>query len=120
VLGGHGFRAERVRPVAAASPVPSVRQRLQAHYPGLTVFSERELLIEAFPPEDMSALVEHRCTDACTPAISVMLTATVAAQLRRTSEAMEQFTRDIAKAVVAMEGAQRSRTQRLLKQLGLS
>lgn len=66
VLGEHGFRAERARVVAVALPTagppyldPGIRQAQ------VQVFRTAEEMFEAYPQQDMSELLEHRCTADC-------------------------------------------------------
>lgn len=59
VLGTHGFRAERASVLALTVADPLVRHELRLL--GYPVYDSRAELLEAFPPEDVSALTGHRC-----------------------------------------------------------
>jgi hypothetical protein len=111
VLATHGFRAEKARVVAIAIEPPRLDPLLgryldmrggvsrgQLHAlaqwcvgQGIQVFTSREELVEAFPPHDVSGLVQHDCGEGCSawrrpynnggaipPPITVSATATAA------------------------------------------
>lgn len=67
LLGTHGFRAERVRLLGVVLPEghrPDGLQQLISQ--GVTVHETRTALLKAYPPEDVSGLVEHTCEEGCT------------------------------------------------------
>lgn len=87
VMASHGFRAEKARIVALAIEQPkrdptltlgsiwTDRQPASANdlhtvarwakTQGIPVFSSRSALLDAYPPQDVSSLVEHECSPEC-------------------------------------------------------
>ncbi len=63
VMGTHGFRAARAQVVAVTTEDPEIRDMLSGL--GYQVFDNREQLLGAFPPQDVSALVDHQCDGTC-------------------------------------------------------
>lgn len=86
VLASHGFRAERVRMLALAiEPISYLRSMTLsfslytppsgedlhtiarwAKEHGVPVFPSKIEMLAEFPPEDVSSLVQHDCTETCT------------------------------------------------------
>lgn len=66
LLGTHGFRAERAR-ILGLVTIPKGTPRAWRDYraAGARFFDSREQLLEQFPPDDVSALVDHTCTPEC-------------------------------------------------------
>lgn len=67
-LGDHGFRAEFARVLAVSfnhtHPLaPMLRARMLAA--GVAVHSDRSTLVDAYPPDDVSSLVDHDCDGLC-------------------------------------------------------
>lgn len=64
-LGTHGFRAERARVLGVVTEYRTYASLLQRA--GHRLFDSREALLEAYPAQDMTGLVNHRCTrrDCC-------------------------------------------------------
>jgi hypothetical protein len=67
ILGTHGFRAERARPVAVVAMRGWVTRDalVQLHARGVEVYFSRTTLLRAYPPDDVSGLVEHTCSPGC-------------------------------------------------------
>lgn len=71
VLGTHGFRAERVEVEAVVVEdlqrglYEPARVEAMLRDRGFTVCRSREELLERFPPQDMSGLVDHVCGPSC-------------------------------------------------------
>lgn len=82
ILGTHGFRAEKVRIVALSFEYQRERYSLSFYDDdaprhrlhdiarwckdnGIQTFATNAEMIEAYPPEDVSALVQHDCTEDC-------------------------------------------------------
>lgn len=63
VLGSHGFRAERLEVLAVTAENPHVLSSLRAA--GYPTVPTREELLERWPADDVSGLVEHRCDARC-------------------------------------------------------
>lgn len=68
VMGGHGFRAERAR-LLGCIITPAVRALpdfLDRYAGGEMLWaSDREELLRAFPPDDVSGLISHTCDARC-------------------------------------------------------
>lgn len=65
ILGTHGFRAERAEVLALASSGHDQVDRTLRTL-GYQVMSDRGALLEQYPPQDMSSLIDHRCDGGCT------------------------------------------------------
>lgn len=68
LLGTHGFRASQVRLLAVAVPpsrkaAPAAWRELERQ--GVKVLPDAASLIEAYPKDDVSGLVDHICDDVC-------------------------------------------------------
>jgi hypothetical protein len=63
ILGTHGFRAEKAQVLAVTADDPEQREHLRAA--GYRVFDTRDELLAAYPSDDVSALVDHRCDGTC-------------------------------------------------------
>jgi hypothetical protein len=64
ILGSHGFRAEHVEIVAVCTTNRVYKERLLKHT-NYQVFDTEQELLEAYPPEDVSELVDHKCDGKC-------------------------------------------------------
>lgn len=63
VLGTHGMRAERLEVVAITAEDEHTRHLLRWY--GYPVHDSAEAMLAAYPPEDVSALVQHECDGGC-------------------------------------------------------
>lgn len=93
-LGTHGFRAERVRLLAISSgyvdaSTQSLLARLSAA--GVKVYPILDELVQAFPPEDITGLIDHSCDERCDELgrrkISMAVPPAVSAQMQRNAQA---------------------------------
>ena len=77
LMGTHGFRAERARVLAVSTEgLPDdVTAQLseRATWQGIAVFGDRAQLVEAFPPDDLTGLVDHVCDGMCSSPAAVDL-----------------------------------------------
>jgi hypothetical protein len=71
-LGTHGYRAERAKLVAIAPSEeflgsdPIIRELLASlALAGVRTFEDPATLVEAFPPDDISTVVQHECDPHC-------------------------------------------------------
>lgn len=99
ILGTHGFRAERleVLGVTASDGLPTTLQELRRH--GYPVFADRAALVEAFPPDDVSGLVDHDCDGRCQDNAGMLHTLAVRWQAAMSAE----FTKAITGAVAGLQ-----------------
>jgi hypothetical protein len=63
ILGTHGFRAEKAQVLAVTADDPGQREQLRSA--GYRVFDSRDELLAAYPPDDVSGLVDHDCDGTC-------------------------------------------------------
>ncbi len=63
VMGTHGFRAAAAQVLAVTTEDHEIRDALRRL--GYQVFDDRDELLAAYPPEDVSALVDHHCDGTC-------------------------------------------------------
>jgi hypothetical protein len=111
LLGDHGFRAERARLLAVAS-VRSRGTATRLEAAGVRVYRDRPGLIEDYPRDDLSALVDHVCDVSCRPEaaaafrIGVVQAFTINAAafgtaMAKTAAAVEQLRAEAAAAATA-------------------
>lgn len=69
IMGSHGFRASAARVLGVTSDDPKTFDKLgdlDCIYP---VFDTEQELLEAFPPQDVSSLIDHECDGKCLSSI---------------------------------------------------
>lgn len=63
ILGTHGFRAQRMEVLAVTSEDEATRTQLRRY--GYPVHDSAEAMFAAYPPENVSGLVDHACEGEC-------------------------------------------------------